>query len=179
MHSLLLLLDLVPELLVEPGQISRSIDPAAIVPLACRQPRSAHRRPARSARRSVPALSLSYHHELHQDLPERTQPGSGDWPHQGNDGGAWVRTASVGHNHQPRHHHGRATRMIRAEPITHDEGKIGQVAATPTKRASITRVRLTPENSWRSALIRSRVYRPAYLERSEWRRRWIFSPIMI
>src|SRR5258708_36113546 len=43
-HSLLLLLNLVPELLVEPGPLSRPIDPAAVVPLACRQSRSTHRR---------------------------------------------------------------------------------------------------------------------------------------
>ena len=88
MHSLLLLLDLVPELLVESGPLSRSIDPAAVLPMACRQPRSAHRRAARSARRSVPALSLPHHHELHQELPERSQSGARDLPHQANDGGA-------------------------------------------------------------------------------------------
>ena len=36
MHSLLLLLDLLPELLVEPGQVSRPVDPAAVLSLARR-----------------------------------------------------------------------------------------------------------------------------------------------
>jgi hypothetical protein len=87
-HPLLLLLDLVPELLVEPGPLSRPVDLAAIVPLARRQPRSAHRRAPRPARRPVPALSLPYHHELHQDLPKRAQPGARDFPYQANDGRA-------------------------------------------------------------------------------------------
>src|SRR5258705_12015828 len=42
MHPLLLLLHIMPKLLVEPGQISWSFDPAAILPLACRYPRPAH-----------------------------------------------------------------------------------------------------------------------------------------
>jgi succinate dehydrogenase / fumarate reductase, iron-sulfur subunit len=33
MYPVLLLLDVVPELLVEPGQVSRSVDPAAILSL--------------------------------------------------------------------------------------------------------------------------------------------------
>ena len=37
MHPVLLLLDFVPELLVEPGQISRPFRSAAVLPLACRQ----------------------------------------------------------------------------------------------------------------------------------------------
>src|SRR5512132_3699818 len=68
-HPLLLLLDRLPELLVEPGPLSRPVNPAAIPSLARRQPRSADRRTPRPARGPVPALSLSYDHELHQDLP--------------------------------------------------------------------------------------------------------------
>src|SRR4029077_17465628 len=49
-HSVLLLLDLVSELLVEPGPLSRPVDPAAVLPLARRQPRSAYRRAPRPAR---------------------------------------------------------------------------------------------------------------------------------
>src|ERR1700720_2676408 len=41
-HPVLLLLDLLPELLVEPGQVPRSLNPVAVLSLACRQPRSAH-----------------------------------------------------------------------------------------------------------------------------------------
>src|SRR5271166_3137441 len=87
-HSLLLLLDRVPELLVESGPLSRPFDPAAVVPVACRQPRSAHRRAPRSARRPVPALSLPHHHELHRDLPEGAEPGARNLPYEANDGRA-------------------------------------------------------------------------------------------
>src|SRR6202011_4822100 len=94
-HPLLLLLDLLSELLVEPGPLSRSVDPAAILPLARRQPRSAHWRAPRPARGSVPTLSLPHHHELLQDLPKRTQPSSRDFQHQANDGRARVRSQAV------------------------------------------------------------------------------------
>ena len=69
-HPVLLLFDLLPELLVEPGQIPRPIHPVAILPLAGGQPRSADRRAPRPTRRPVPALSLPHDHELHQDVPE-------------------------------------------------------------------------------------------------------------
>src|ERR1700736_3684304 len=95
-HPLLLLLDLMPELLVEPGPLSRPVDLIAILSLARRQPRSAHRRAPRPARRPVPALSLPYHHELHQDLPKRAQPGARDFQHQANDGRARVRVREQG-----------------------------------------------------------------------------------
>src|SRR5215469_7671060 len=85
MHSLLLLLHFVPKLLVESRPLSWSSDSAAIVPLACRHSRSAHRRASRPARRPFLALSLSY-----QDVPEGAQPGARDLPHQTNDGGARV-----------------------------------------------------------------------------------------
>ena len=94
-HPVLLLLDLLPELLVEPGQLSRPVDPAAILPLARRQPRSAHRRAPRPARGPVPPLSLPYDHELHQRLPERAQPGARDRQHQANDGRARVSVISA------------------------------------------------------------------------------------
>ena len=44
------------------------------------------RRTPRPARRPVPTLSLPYDHDLHQDLPERPQPGARDLQDQGNDG---------------------------------------------------------------------------------------------
>src|SRR5205807_8867285 len=61
-YPLLLLLDLLPELLVEPGPLSWPVNPAAILSLACRQPGSAHRRAPRPARGPVPALSLPHDH---------------------------------------------------------------------------------------------------------------------
>ena len=36
----------------------------------------------------VPSLSLPYDHELHQDLPQRAQPGARDFQYQANDGRA-------------------------------------------------------------------------------------------
>src|SRR5208282_3300073 len=94
-RPLLLLLDLVPELLVEPGPLSRPVDPVTVVPLARRQPRSAHWRASRPARGSVPALSLPHDHELHQDLPEGAQPGTRDFQHQAADGRTRVRARTL------------------------------------------------------------------------------------
>ncbi len=84
-----------PELLVEPGPLSRPVDPAAILSLARRQPRSAHRRAPRPAGGPVPPLSLPYDHELHQRLPERAQPGARDRQHQTHDGRARVIAVSA------------------------------------------------------------------------------------
>src|SRR6185437_8929955 len=78
MHPLLLLLDQLPELLVERRPLSRAGDPAAGLSLAGRQSRRAYRRATRRARGPVPALSLPHHHELHQDLPEEPESGQGD-----------------------------------------------------------------------------------------------------
>ena len=87
-HPLLLLLDRVPELLVERRPLSRPRGAAAGLSLDRRQPRRGDRRAARRARRPVPALSLPHHHELHQDLPEGPQPGEGDRRDQEADGRA-------------------------------------------------------------------------------------------
>ena len=56
---------------------------------------SAHRRANRPARGPVPALPLPHHHELHQDLPQRAQPGACDFQHQANDGRARVSVIST------------------------------------------------------------------------------------
>ena len=78
MHPVLLLLDQLPKLLVEPGQVPRPGDPAPGLSLARRQPRRSDRRPARHARGPVPPLSLPHDHELRQRLPQGPQPGQGD-----------------------------------------------------------------------------------------------------
>src|SRR6476620_11666369 len=78
MHIVRLLLDLVPELLVERRSLSRPGNPLAGLSLADRQPRRGQGRAARQPRGPVPALSLPHHHELHQDLPEEPQSGEGD-----------------------------------------------------------------------------------------------------
>src|SRR6202142_3589679 len=85
MHSLLLLFDVVPELLVESGSLSRPIDPAAVRSMVGRQSGSTYQAAPRPARGSVPSLSLPHHHELHQHLPERAQPGACDFRHQADD----------------------------------------------------------------------------------------------
>ena len=77
-HSLLLLLDQLPQLLVESRQVPRTRDPAPGLSLACRQPRRGDRRAARHARGPVPALSLPHDHELRERLPQGPQPGQGD-----------------------------------------------------------------------------------------------------
>jgi hypothetical protein len=87
-HPVCLLLDLVPELLVERRPLSRPGRAAAGLSLADRQPRRGDRRAARQSGRPVPALSLPHHHELRQDLPEGPQPGQGDCRDQEDDGRA-------------------------------------------------------------------------------------------
>src|SRR6185503_8986461 len=77
-HPVLLLHDQLPELLVELGQVPRAGDPAPGLSLAGRQPRRSDRRATRWARGSVPPLSLSHDHELHERLPQGAQPGEGD-----------------------------------------------------------------------------------------------------
>ena len=88
-HPVRLLLDLVPELLVEPGALSRPRGAAAGAALA--RSTRATRRPASGstiAGRPVPALPLPHHHELHQGVPEEPQPREGDRRDQGGDGRA-------------------------------------------------------------------------------------------
>src|SRR5436190_22408927 len=87
MHPVRLLLDLMPELLVEWRALSRPGDAAAGLSLADRFPRRGYRRAARQSRGSVPALSLPHHHELRADLPQGPEPGQGDRRDQENDGG--------------------------------------------------------------------------------------------
>ena len=69
-HPVLLLLDELPELLVEPGPLPRPGHPAPGEPLAGRQPRQPRRRAPRRTRGPVPALPLPHDHELHHGLPE-------------------------------------------------------------------------------------------------------------
>ncbi|SCM77543.1 hypothetical protein KL86PLE_41348 [uncultured Pleomorphomonas sp.] len=77
MHSLRLLLHLLPELLVERRPLSRPGHPAAGLSLADRQPRRGDRRTSRQSRGPVPPLSLPHHHELYPDLPQGAQSGEG------------------------------------------------------------------------------------------------------
>src|SRR6185437_13934429 len=58
--------------------ISRAGGAAAGLSLADRQPRPGAGRATRQSRGSVQALSLPYHHELHQCLPEGPQSGQSD-----------------------------------------------------------------------------------------------------
>ena len=76
-HPVRLLLDRLPELLVERRALPRPRRAAAGQPLARRQPRRGDRRAARQSRGPVPALPLPHHHELRQGLPEGPQPGQG------------------------------------------------------------------------------------------------------
>src|SRR6185369_2885937 len=77
-HPLLLLLDQLPELLVERRPLPRPRDPAPGISLARRQPRRGNRRAARPAGGSVPPLSLPHDHELRERVPQGPQPGEGD-----------------------------------------------------------------------------------------------------
>jgi 2Fe-2S iron-sulfur cluster binding domain len=87
-HPVRLVLDLVPQLLVEPGQVRRPGRPAAGLPIHRRQPRPGHRRAPGRPRRPVPPVPLPHDHELRGRLPEGTQPDEGDRQDQGNAGSA-------------------------------------------------------------------------------------------
>ena len=69
-HPVRLLLDRLSVLLVERRPLSRSCHPLAGRSLGRGQPRRAHRRAARRTRRSLQALSLPHHPQLHQGLPQ-------------------------------------------------------------------------------------------------------------
>ena len=85
-HPVRELLDQLPELLVEPGQVRRPGRPAAGLPLHRRQPRRGHRRAARQPRGPVPPVPLPHDHELRRRLPEGPEPDAGDRQDQGTDG---------------------------------------------------------------------------------------------
>src|SRR5262249_27970578 len=77
-HPVRLLLDLVPELLVEPGPLSRPRRAAAGASLAQGLARRGDRGAASPPRGSVPALPLPPDQELRQGLPEGPQSREGD-----------------------------------------------------------------------------------------------------
>ncbi len=87
-HPVRLLLDLLPQLLVERRPLSRPGRAAAGRPLAQGLARRGDRRTPRQSRRSVPALSLPHHHELREGLPEGPQSGEGNRRDQEDDGRA-------------------------------------------------------------------------------------------
>src|ERR1019366_3055011 len=76
-HPVCLLLDGLPELLVEAGALPGPGGAAGRVPRDRRQPRRGDRRATRCAGGSVPALSLPHDHELHRGLSERFESGQG------------------------------------------------------------------------------------------------------
>ena len=77
LHPLRLLLDELPELLVEQRPLSGPGGPAGRLPLAGGQSRRGDGRAARRTRGSVPAVSLPHDHELHEHLPEGSESGQG------------------------------------------------------------------------------------------------------
>ena len=85
-HPVRLLLDRVPVVLVEPGQVRRPGGPAAGLPLHRRQPRPGDQRAPRQPRGPVPPVPLPHHHELRRRLPEGPQSDAGDRQDQGD---AW------------------------------------------------------------------------------------------
>src|SRR5581483_1412910 len=78
MHSVRVLHDVLPELLVEQRPLSRTRDFAASLSLDRGFARRSDRRAAGCAGRSVPALSLPHDHELREYLPQRAESGEGD-----------------------------------------------------------------------------------------------------
>ncbi len=86
LHPVRLLLDQLPQLLVEQRSLPGARGAAGGLPLDRRQPRRGGRRAARRARGSVPAVPLPYHHELHRSLPEGPESGQGHRRDQADDG---------------------------------------------------------------------------------------------
>ena len=72
-HPVRVLLDLLPVVLVEPGQVRRPGGPAAGLPLHRRHARPGDQRAPRQPRGSVPAVPLPFDHELRRRLPEGPQ----------------------------------------------------------------------------------------------------------
>src|ERR1700738_1609755 len=85
MYPLRLLLDILPELLVERRSLSRPRLFFASLPLAHRFARRGGRRTARQCRGSVPPLSLPHDPELRQGLPQGPEPGESDRRNQEHD----------------------------------------------------------------------------------------------
>ena len=73
-HPVRVLLDRLPVVLVEPGQVRRPGGPAAGLPLHRRHARPGDQRAARQSRRPVPPVPLPLDHELRRRLPEGPQP---------------------------------------------------------------------------------------------------------
>src|SRR5262249_58097526 len=74
-HPLRLLLDCLPELLVEFGTLPRPGRAPTSAALHHGFARRGDRASARQSGRSVPALSLPHHHELRQSLPQASPSG--------------------------------------------------------------------------------------------------------
>src|ERR1700730_6229578 len=87
-----LLLDLVPELLVESRALYGAGGAVAGLSLDLRLARRGDRRAARFPRRPVPALSVPHHHELLAGLSQGAQPRESDRPDQEEDGRAAIVT---------------------------------------------------------------------------------------
>src|SRR3984893_7674205 len=85
MYPLRLLLDILPELLVERRPLSRSRRVVASLPLAHRFARRSGRRTARQCRGSVSPLSLPHDPEWRQGLPQGLEPGESDCRNQEHD----------------------------------------------------------------------------------------------
>src|SRR3954447_5905007 len=88
MHPVRLLLDRLPELLVELGTVARSGRTVAGAALAGRLARRDGRGAARRSGRSIPALPLPYDYELRKSLPKEPQSGESHRRDQGDDGRA-------------------------------------------------------------------------------------------
>ena len=73
-HPVRVLLDRVPVVLVEPGQVRRPGGPAAGLPLHRRHARPGDQRAPRQPRGPVPPVPLPHDHELRRRLPEGPQP---------------------------------------------------------------------------------------------------------
>ncbi len=78
MHTVRVLLDQLPELLVEQRSVPRSGGAPGVIPMDRGQPGRGDGRSARPARGPLPPVSLPHHHELHRSVSEGSESGQGD-----------------------------------------------------------------------------------------------------
>ncbi len=92
-HPVCLLLDQLPQLLVESGSLSGPGRAAAGLSVDRGQPRRSDRRAPGRPRGLVQTVSLPHHHELREDVPQRAESGQGHRGDQEDAGGAAVTVA--------------------------------------------------------------------------------------
>jgi hypothetical protein len=77
MHSLRLLLDLMPIILVEPGGVPWPRCPSPVLPMDCRLPRREKGRAPGCSQQQHELVPMPHHSQLLEDMSQGTQPCAG------------------------------------------------------------------------------------------------------